>query len=307
MILRRHFVVAGLSATGGALLPLAANAQAAVAAAGAVEFVVGDATISRGGASLPIQSGTQVREGDLIQTKRDAEVHVKFEDGGYLAVRADSAVRIDRYVAKGEPADTAAMTLVKGALRSVTGWIGKIGAPGQYRIQASTATVGVRGTDHEVLLVEADQATPQLAAGVHNRVNEGATTLTNTQGKIEIARGSAAFASQGQAPRAHATVPPIFNRLRTANEGRVRDHARAIQQHMTQGLRARGKLQGQETAADFLRRSRKSAQAGPGKEASGKAQRQADRRAAAEERRSKAQQERQGRRAGRKKGAGEGR
>ena len=237
--------------------------SAASASVGMADFVNGSVTLTRSGVAQPVQQGAPLQAGDQIDTARNAELHARFDDGGYLAVRPNSSVRIDQYVAQGEATDVAAFNLIRGALRSVTGWIGKIGAPQQYRIQAGTATIGVRGTDHEVVYVPDELATADVPAGLHNRVNEGATTLRNERGQIDIAQGAAGYAPRsGELPRLHGRMPGFFNRLRTGNEQRLVQHNRALRGFMESKLRERGKLTANENFGNFLERHR--ARPGPG-------------------------------------------
>jgi hypothetical protein len=231
------------------------GAQAATSSIGTVEFVSGNVTVRRSGTPLSAQEGAPLQAGDLIEASRGAELHARFDDGGYLAVRSGSSVRIDQYVAQGEATDTAAFTLFRGALRSVTGWIGKIGGPQQYKITSGTTTIGVRGTDHEVVLVQDSMARADLEAGLHNRVNEGATTITNERGKVDVEQGAAGFAPRtGGTPQLHARIPGFFNRLRTANDIRVVEHRQALRGFMETKLRERGKLVPGQNFDQFLAR-----------------------------------------------------
>lgn len=242
---------------------------------GKASLVVGSVTVRRAGQSAfsLAQDGTLV-QGDRIETSSGSEVHITFDDGGYLALRPNSIVRIDQYVVTGDATDSATLNLIKGALRSVTGWIGKLDAP-RYRITANTATIGVRGTDHEVVIVAPEDAVPGMDAGVHNRVNEGGTTLRNSNGVINIAPGTAAYSpGTGAAPVRHAVVPEFFNRLRTQREAAVVNHARNIRQHMEERLRERGKLQPNERFDEFRRRQSplRQRRAGNGQPAGGASQ-----------------------------------
>lgn len=221
---------------------------------GKADVVSGPVTLRRPGQpSFPLENGGNLAQGDQIDTADGAEAHLVFDDGGYLAVRANSSVRIDRYVVSGDVTDVAALTLLKGALRSVTGWIGKLD-PARYRIQAGSATIGVRGTDHEVVLVRLQDGFADAEPGVHNRVNEGTTLLRNAGGTLAVGQGSAAYAVRGAAPAPHAFVPAFFNRLRTAQDVRVENHARTIQQHIESGLRQRGKLDANERFDQYRER-----------------------------------------------------
>ena len=160
---------------------------------GRASLVVGDVTLNRQGQTpLSLLQDAQLNQGDRIETASDGEVHISFEDGGYLALRPNSALRIDEYVVTGAATDSATLNLLKGALRSITGWIGKLDAP-RYRVAAGTSIIGVRGTDHEVVIVVPEDAGAGMEAGVHNRVNEGGTTLRNAGGMVDIAPGAAAY------------------------------------------------------------------------------------------------------------------
>ena len=229
---RRGLAQVGSGGTG--ISPPASIGNAAV--------VIGAVTLRRPDeAPAPLENGGNLIQGDQIDTGDEAEVHFAFDDGGYLALRPNSSVRINRYVVTGEAADAATMTLLKGSLRSVTGWIGKLD-PQRYRIFAGTATISVRGTDHEVVLVRAQDGLGDAEPGVHNRVNEGATVLRNAGSTVEVAQGAAAYAARDAAPRLHGSVPAFFNRLHTAQEARVQSHARDVQQHIEGRLRQLGRL-----------------------------------------------------------------
>ena len=249
-ITTRRFLLSALAALGGVALARSGVAQVGsggtgispLASIGNAVLVAGTVTLRRDGqAAVPLESGATVMQGDQLDTGDGAEVHLEFADGGYLALRPDSSLKINRYVATGEATDAAAVTLLKGSLRSVTGWIGKLD-PTRYRIFAGSATISVRGTDHEVVLVLAQDGFADAEPGVHNRVNEGATVLRNAGGTLEVAQGAAAYAPRGAAPRPHAAPPAFFNRLRTAQDARVESHAREVPQRIEARLRQLGRL-----------------------------------------------------------------
>jgi hypothetical protein len=230
---------------------------------GQADLVIGAVTLRRDGqAPVPLESGSAVMQGDQVDSGDEAEVHLAFDDGGYLALRPNSSIKISRYVVTGDVTDVAAVTLLKGSLRSVTGWIGKLD-PTRYRIFAGNATIGVRGTDHEVVLVRAQDRLADAEPGVHDRVNEGATVLRNAGSTLEVAQGAAAYAPRGAAPRLHASLPPFFNRLRTAQDARVETHAREVQTRIEGRLRQLGRLQPGERFEQYRER----VQAGRGRRA----------------------------------------
>ena len=261
LLLVRRRMLAGLASLTATIWWRSGSAQVGSGGSGITQnignadLVIGNVTLRRTGQTATnLVQGTKLQQGDQIETISGAETHIAFDDGGYLAIRPNSTVKIAQYVVTGEVTDSATIELIRGALRSVTGWIGKLDAP-RYRITASTATIGVRGTDHEVVLVLPDDATTGMEAGVHNRVNEGATTLRNTNGAVNIASGAAAYApSSGAIPVPHAVVPAFFNRLRTPQDSAVDNHARNIRQRMEERLRERGKLRPNERFNEFRQR-----------------------------------------------------
>jgi hypothetical protein len=134
--------------------------------------------------------GEAVYEGDTLKTAVGSEAHVTMADGGFMALRPDSQLLIAKYQANGDTNDVSAVQLVQGALRSITGWIGKSN-PRSYTVRTATATIGVRGTEHETVVVTSGDAAAQ---GTYDRVYEGATTLNSPAGAVPVQRNSAGFA-----------------------------------------------------------------------------------------------------------------
>ena len=265
-ILQRRSLLAAFAALGGmADLPRAiaqvgsggtGMAPPAPSSIGSADVVIDRVTLRRGGqAGVPLGRGDKLMQGDQIETGEASEVHIVFDDGGYLALRPNSGLRIDRYVVTGDATDVAALTLINGALRSVTGWIGKLDQA-RYRIAAGSASVGVRGTDHEVVLVRPQDSSPDAEPGVHDRVNEGATVVRNAGAVVNVEQGAAAYAARGVAPVHRAAVPAFFDRLRTGQEALVENHARTVHQHIEGRLRQLGKLRPGERFDQYRERLR---------------------------------------------------
>src|SRR5262249_58079165 len=80
------------------------------------------------------------------------EVHLRMEDGGYIAVRPGTRMRIVNFRAEGGSDDRSVIGLLDGSFRSVTGWIAKLG-PQRAIVRTPTATIGIRGTEHEPLVI----------------------------------------------------------------------------------------------------------------------------------------------------------
>lgn len=206
---------------------------------GTVEAVSGEATVTDvTGANRRITSGLKIFAGQSIQTAADGEVHIVTEDSGLIALRPNSSFHIDRYQAKGEPSDEVVFSLFKGALRSITGWIAKRNTSA-YRLNTPTATIGVRGTDHETTVIETAEDGDQ--PGTFDTVNEGATVLQTALGEIEVHPGEHAFAAReaGIAPRLLAQRPGFLKRRMLRIEERIQQRKENLAPQVQHRLRER--------------------------------------------------------------------
>jgi hypothetical protein len=183
-------------------LMLFSHAAFSVALFGTVDALSGRAfVVDPSGSKAALVVGQQLFEGQTINTAQDGELHVATEDAGFVALRPNTTFRVDEYAAEGDAADKVFMSLLKGSMRSITGWIGKHN-PQSYRINTPTATIGVRGTDHETTVVEESDGDE---AGTYDTVNEGRTVISNAQGTTEVTPGTHAFA-----PRFRAIAPMVL-------------------------------------------------------------------------------------------------
>ncbi len=245
-----------LGTLGGISLPGASRAALApTGRAGNVDFVHGDTRISDAKGVRSLQVGTPVFAGQTVQTGDDSEVHVLLDDGGYLTVRQRSSVLINSARIQGTFDDSLAMTLLKGAMRSITGWVGKFDKQ-NYQLTVGTATVGIRGTDHELALIQEEGQEPDQIVGIHNWVNSGATTLKNASGSMDIEAGQAAWAEHSgrRAPRLHVGLPAFLQRFHSRHEARAENHARTVREHIEERMRKRGFLHMGEHLEDVLAR-----------------------------------------------------
>ena len=198
-----------------------------------VEFTEGRASIiDAKGQSRAARVGEKVIEGETLVTGSDGELHARTDDHGLIALRANTRVKVEVYRAAGDDDDRSVLSLVGGTLRSLTGWIGKY-RPANYLVKANTATIGIRGTDHEPLVIAPGDK--QGPAGTYDKVNAGSTYIQNATGRVDIAAGHAGFAPHDGkfAPRALEKVPDAYKATR--NEGRINarkeELAREVEQH----------------------------------------------------------------------------
>jgi hypothetical protein len=214
-----------------------APATASAAVAGTVDSLGGTVSVMR--TAAPVQTltvGASVNEGDQISTSADSWVLLEMVDGGSLTLRGKTRMRIDAYVYP-ENNKTAAkswISLIEGALRSVTGAIGAFNPP-SYRLSTPLVTLGIRGTDHETAYYPPGSTEPGVEPGVYDKVNQGETFLHSRSGDVNLKAGQAGFSDHqsARAPRVLGAIPafyarheaidrPLANRMRLIQQRRER-------------------------------------------------------------------------------------
>jgi FecR protein len=239
-----------------AAAPAASSTTTGTATAiGTVDLLSGTVTITTlQGTPRNITAGMALEVGDTIKTEDESEAHATMLDGAFLAVRANSSIKITGYAANGNSKDTSLLNLLKGSLRTVTGWIGKT-RPGAYRVLTPTATIGVRGTDHEVIYLSEEDAQTPAEAGTHSVVFEGGTTLETPQGQVDVAVGQAAFvAPKTFIPQLHARELPVFLvRARGQYDNDIVQHRNGLDSIMQRGLIERGMMREGQSLQDIFR------------------------------------------------------
>jgi hypothetical protein len=171
---------------------------------GTIDAVSGNVTVvAVDGSSAPATLGQKIYKGQSIVTQSDAEAHAITEDGGMIAVRPNSTLQVLQYRAEAGADGLLDLSLIRGALRSITGWIGKRN-PAGYRVVTPTATIGIRGTDHETTVIERDVGRDR--SGTFDSVFEGATVLRTERGEININAGQHGFV-----PKEGAQVPQLLD------------------------------------------------------------------------------------------------
>ncbi|MES2877736.1 MAG: FecR domain-containing protein [Pseudomonadota bacterium] len=203
-----------LSSISVALLLLGATGTA-LAEAGRFQFVHGDVSVTHpNGSQTAARKGDLVEEGDTIATGALAQAQLIMKDEGLLALRPDSRLRIDVYrvTGKADGAEQGVLGLLKGGLRSITGWIGRANKE-NYKVRTATATIGIRGTDHESLYIPppAPGETALGPAGTYDKVNTGRTYLETSAGRVELGVNQVGFVpASGNTPPVRLQAIPSF-------------------------------------------------------------------------------------------------
>jgi hypothetical protein len=195
-----------------ALLLLAtASGTAWAQSAGRFIVVVGDVQVlGRDGAARPAVRDTELEQGESIVTGANSLAQLRMNDGGAISVRPETQLKLDtfKYTEGGGADDSFLVSVLKGGLRTLTGLIAR-SRPNNFLIATPAVTIGVRGTDFEVVHV-LQQATPDAPPGTYNRVYDGITTVQNQAGPLAlVSRNETAFVPLGGNVRPVLVTPPV--------------------------------------------------------------------------------------------------
>jgi hypothetical protein len=119
---------------------------------GRVLLALGDTKLIRKGQTSPLIKGATLQAGDTITTGVNSNLQMRMTDGAVIALRAGSEFKIDEYQFNGKADGTekAALSLVQGGVRAVTGVIGRVNKD-NLKVNTVAATIGVRGTGFNIV------------------------------------------------------------------------------------------------------------------------------------------------------------
>lgn len=201
-----------------ALLLAGGGSPAAAEVAGRFQFVHGDVRVqSANGHTTLATKGSELAEGDLVTTGPGAQAHLRMVDEGFIALRPQTQLRVSAYryrAVDGKAAEeSGVLELLRGGFRTLTGLIGKTNKSA-YRINTPSATIGIRGTDHEplVILPPGPGEVPLGEPGTYDKVNAGGTRLETAGGRVDIEPNQVGFAPPGGSPPVRLPDIPAFMR-----------------------------------------------------------------------------------------------
>ena len=119
-----------------------------------IKSIQGNATVKRDSGALPAKQGEYLFSGDKIETDKNTNMGISFNDGTRISIGPESFFVIDDYLF--EPSQNNFhfdVSLPKGKVVFESGKIGKL-APKKVRIKAPQGIIGIRGTK---FIVEAEQ------------------------------------------------------------------------------------------------------------------------------------------------------
>ena len=195
------------------LMLLSQSAAAQSVDAGNLERLSGNATItSANNQTRPASANSKIQSGDTITTAAGSEVLIKMTDDTVVTLRPNTQFQFTDFKFENKAGDSMVSSLLRGTARMVSGLIGKA-RPTNVAVRVRTATIGVRGTDFEVALVEEDAGTTR--AGIYNFVHDGRTNVTLAQGpSADVPKDKTAFAPAnlrpGESPLQILDDRPVF-------------------------------------------------------------------------------------------------
>ncbi|TNC99617.1 MAG: hypothetical protein FD121_113 [Gallionellaceae bacterium] len=170
------------------LVLMVATASAYAEASGKISYMSGALVAQRPDGTVKVMGPkAEVFEGDLLVTAKDSYAQVVMNDGAKMTMRPNSNLKIESYKFKqNEPqADAAVFRLLKGGFRTVTGLIGKRGDKDAYKLRASGATIGIRGTDFTSRLC----ATKDCADDADAKLAKPAAPQVKAVGRVMLIQG----------------------------------------------------------------------------------------------------------------------
>jgi hypothetical protein len=182
--------------------------------AGAIQQVSGSVTIT--GADNVTRKAApkeKVQSGDTITTEAKSETLIKLADDSTVILRPNTRFQFTEYKYEKAASDSSLVSLLRGTARMVSGLIARRN-PANVRVNAITATIGIRGTDFEVAVIPED--TPEARAGVYDYVHDGATNIKLVQmdKNLDVKKNQTAFAPDkpkpGEEPLQILKETPIF-------------------------------------------------------------------------------------------------
>jgi hypothetical protein len=129
-----------------ASLALLSSTPVLAAAAATVEAVQSPAWRDRGGVTVPLAAGMELKSGDVLRTGSGARAYLMLAEGS--RVKLGESAQFTFHVQSLRPGKSfsGALDIVAGAFRFTTARLKKA-LPREVAIRVGTATIGIRGTD----------------------------------------------------------------------------------------------------------------------------------------------------------------
>lgn len=178
--------------------------------AGNVIFSQGVVEAQSNGRARLLAKGSAVCVGETIVTSESGAVQIRMADDGLVAVRPQTQLKIEKFAYAGTGKDISLFLLLRGASRFVTGKLGQL-HPENDLIKTPDATIGVRGTDHEAMVILPGDRIGYLS-GTYDKVNQGITFIKTGKGEIDIHPNQVGLAANTEEmPTLLRDIPDFYN------------------------------------------------------------------------------------------------
>jgi hypothetical protein len=156
------------------------------------------------GTTRILSINSAVEQGDTLVTEKKTYARIKFTDSGEVNMRPGTQLKVSEYsFDQAKPKeDKIVFNLIMGAMRSITGMIGKRGDQDSYKLMTTTAVAGVRGTTYEVKICEGNCGS--IPNGLYLFVLEGIVNVSNNAGSQNLNAGQYMYVQTA------ASIPKIL-------------------------------------------------------------------------------------------------
>ncbi len=173
------------------LLAMVALCATELALASAVATSVSGTVQVQSGNAAPrvLRLGDEVSQGDTVFTGTASSLVLKFDDGQIAALTSSSRMTVTSYqYNRTERSGNVLLSLFSGGMRAITGLLGRT-YPSRVSYRAATATIGIRGTDVDIVVGD------NIVAA---SVNDGSITFTFNGVTVVVPTGQGAIGANGQ-------------------------------------------------------------------------------------------------------------
>jgi hypothetical protein len=168
-----------------------------------VDFAVGEVTaVAPDGRSRALARGSEIDVGETVAT-RQGRAQLRFADGAYMSLQPQTEFKVEefKYSGTGKPheSDNIVMNLLKGGLRTITGFIGRANRK-NYRLRTDVATIGIRGTEYSV----------RYTNSIEVFCADGSIVVQNEGGTLQLSGGQGGYVASNQTPPQQTENRPVL-------------------------------------------------------------------------------------------------
>ncbi|MCP5368667.1 MAG: FecR domain-containing protein [Hyphomicrobiales bacterium] len=195
---------AGLAAALVAQAALAAVPAAAQQSIGTAVAVISDVRAEHGDKTRPLKPKSKVQYEDFVVTGGEASTQIMFLDETVISIGPGASLLLDAMVYDpGSKDGTFVVTVKKGLVRFASG----VQPSQNYLIKTPTSSIGIRGTELDILVEDGGETSVMLRQGV--------ITVTDAGGRaVELTTpGTFTNVGTGAAPSAPAPAPAALKNM----------------------------------------------------------------------------------------------